>query len=168
VQSYGFAGDPRPYGFDAAIEFPPHHLLARPLAHTVELTNPFFKGRILSYRAMAADMLRRPWPQYDLFRGVTPSWDNTPRRQDDGMIMLGSSPEAYELWLAGIVEQTCARYDKEHRIVFINAWNEWAEGCHLEPDRRYGCKYLQATQRALEITGGSLGSPSGASAKSER
>jgi lipopolysaccharide biosynthesis protein len=84
------------------------------------------------------------------------------------MIMLGSSPEAYELWLAGIVEQTCARYGTEQRIVFINAWNEWAEGCHLEPDRRYGHQFLQATQRALGITGDSLGSPSGAGAKSAR
>jgi hypothetical protein len=65
------------------------------------------------------------------------------------MLMVGSSPEAYEVWLAGIVEQTRAHYRDDQRIVFINAWNEWAEGCHLEPDRRYAYKYLEATRRAL-------------------
>jgi lipopolysaccharide biosynthesis protein len=45
--------------------------------------------------------------------------------------------------------QTRARHRSEERLLFINAWNEWGEGCHLEPDQRYGRQYLEALRSAI-------------------
>jgi lipopolysaccharide biosynthesis protein len=77
---------------------------------------------------------------------VTPGWDNTPRRASGARIWLGSSPARYESWLEG----TLARFEPfgvDEDFVFVNAWNEWAEGNHLEPDLKWGRAYLEATRR---------------------
>lgn len=158
VQSFGI-GDPTPYGFDAAVEFPPHgtdmawNCNAR---YQGELLNPRFTGNIVDIRRVIEVASRRELPSYPLFRGVMPAWDNTARRQDTGLIFVESSPERYEAWLRDTVEQTRGRLSGDERLIFINAWNEWGEGCHLEPDERYGHAFLDATRRAL-CGGSSLG-----------
>lgn len=148
VQSFGTTEDPRERGFDAAVEFPPHGIAVsrepRP-----KLDNPDFVGQIYDYVATAERFMQRPLPGYPLFRAAMPGWDNTARRQDASNIFLGSSPEAYERWLRHVVEQSRWLNPPGERIVFVNAWNEWAEGNHLEPDQRYGHAYLRATRRAL-------------------
>src|SRR5215831_11445753 len=67
-------------------------------------------------------------------------------------ILLGSTPQKYESWLRTVVRRTADRFASDERIVFINAWNEWGEGCHLEPDVRWGRGYLEATYRALHAS----------------
>ncbi len=89
------------------------------------------------------------WPSYKLFKGVMPSWDNTARRQDVSHVFVGATPERYEYWLRQVVEQTRRLHFGDERVVFINAWNEWAEGNHLEPDREFGHQYLVATKNGL-------------------
>lgn len=84
------------------------------------------------------------------FRCVTPGWDNSARRKNKPIIFLGSTPEQYEEWLREMADWTRRHHAAEEQYVFINAWNEWAEGNHLEPDRRNGLKYLEATARALK------------------
>jgi hypothetical protein len=81
---------------------------------------------------------------------VFPSWDNTARVYGRGLITLDSTPENYERWLNGATHRTLLERRPSQRMVFINAWNEWAEGCHLEPDRRHGSGFLEATLRVKE------------------
>jgi GT2 family glycosyltransferase/SAM-dependent methyltransferase len=141
--------DPRKYGFDASVEFPPHGF-AIPIPPPGEILNPDFKGVVSDYRETVLKYIQKEIPAYIHFRSVLPNWDNTPRRQNDGYIFHYSSPGAYQAWLEKMIEITREQNGPEERIIFINAWNEWGEGCHLEPDRRFGHGYLEATRNALE------------------
>jgi hypothetical protein len=86
------------------------------------------------------------------FRSVFPSWDNTPRRKTGSTVVLNSTPENYEWWLSRAIKKTRANFPDGDALVFINAWNEWAEGAHLEPDQRYGHAFLEATLQAKHGT----------------
>ena len=140
--------DPTSYGFDAAVEFPPLGHAAENRADQVEITNPVFRGTVFGYASLAAHYLMLPRPAYRQFRGVTPMWDNTARRQNEGMVVVDSSPELFGVWLSHAIAQTRLRHRGDERLLFVNAWNEWAEGNHLEPDRRYGRRYLEALHAA--------------------
>jgi len=99
------------------------------------------------YRVMVEAALARPRPTYKTFPCVMPSWDNTARKRV-ATIIQNDDPELYLKWLRGAIQQV-ADYDEQEQIVFINAWNEWAEGCHLEPDLRIGRRFLEATRRVI-------------------
>jgi lipopolysaccharide biosynthesis protein len=148
VQSFGLT-DPRPLGFDAAVEFPPHGIEIPEITHDMKERDPLFQGRVYDYREAVAQALTKSHPPYRRYRSVMTSWDNTPRRGVYGHVYAFSSPFDYEVWLRGVVAQADATLPIGERFVFINAWNEWGEGAHLEPDQRHGSSYLQATARAL-------------------
>jgi lipopolysaccharide biosynthesis protein len=140
--------DPRPLGFDAAVEFPPHGDALAADAYPVDGIEERFSGSVLDYRSAVARQLALPPRPFRTYRTAMAGWDNTARLGERSTIYHGSSPDVYEKWLRALVAE--ARLgDPEHRLVFVNAWNEWAEGAHLEPDQRFGTGYLEATRRAL-------------------
>jgi lipopolysaccharide biosynthesis protein len=151
---HGEGIDPRPCEFDAAIEFPPNHLTIAKLNSQVARLSSNFSGSIFDYLNAANAMIHRSKPDYTLFKSVMPGWDNTPRRQDAARIFINSSPEAYEYWLGKTVEYTINHHRGDERLVFINAWNEWGEGAYLEPDRRYGRRFLEATRNVMSVAHG--------------
>ena len=144
--------DPTIYGMDAIVEFPPHGSHGLDIGIPGRKLNPNFAGSVRSYAKLVERSLDADIPDHlTRFSCVVPDWDNTARRSDSATIFHGASPVAYEKWLRGVMEQTCDRRTGDERLVFINAWNEWAEGAYLEPDRRYGHAYLHATRSALEM-----------------
>lgn len=151
VQSFDIK-DPRPYAFDAAIEFPPFHC---PPIHidqsSLSILNPEFRGIIKDYRVTAALKMLEPPPDYLKFRTIIPSWDNTARKQNNGHIFINSTPATYKKWLKEAIKYTKTYLPADQQYIFLNAWNEWAEGAYLEPDKRYRRSYLQATKEAIEI-----------------
>ena len=167
VQSFKI-DDPRPFGFDAAVEFPPHPFGRRPADARVKRLRRRFRGILEDYGSMMEEALRKPIPEYHWYRGLVPSWDNTARRGRDAYVAVGSSPAAYRGWLGELARQALERVDVTEPLVFVNAWNEWAEGTHLEPDDRYGRAWLEATRDGLadgvraqaaeseQVAGGSL------------
>ena len=89
-----------------------------------------------------------------LYRAIMPMWDNTARRNHKGMIFQGSTPKLYKKWLKDIIQEQKERDDLDDRLLFVNAWNEWGEGAYLEPDKKYGYAYLNATREAIEESRG--------------
>lgn len=75
-------------------------------------------------------------------------WDNTPRRGDNGVIVINSTPDNFEHGLAELINSLSDDDDHEP-LIFINAWNEWAEGNYLEPDRENGHAYLERVRRIV-------------------
>lgn len=142
---------PHHTGVDANCELPPRLVDVDEVAPDKALNRVRDPLMIVGdYTLFARQWLARPSPPYRRFRALLPSWDNSPRRRRGGATLLvGASPEHYEDWLRKTVAQTLAEQRGEERLVFINAWNEWGEGCHLEPDARFGIHYLEATKRVL-------------------
>lgn len=153
AQTFGLS-DPRTVGFDAAMQFPPHnewHSGDLMIQASTELANPDYSSYIFSYPKMVEhqeNQIKATTP-YPLYKTVFPSWDSEPRKPGRGTIYAYSSPSLYRRWLQTACDWTIKNHPEEERFVFINAWNEWAEGAHLEPDRRFGYGYLEATKDVL-------------------
>jgi O-antigen biosynthesis protein len=153
--------DPREFGFDAAVEFAPNMMGAEARASDISGINRGFRGVVYDYRKLVATRKdREATSGYAVFRCVTPMWDNEARRPSRGTIFAHSSPALYRQWLEAACQWTERHIEKDKPFVFVNAWNEWAEGAYLEPDQRYGYAYLEATAEALERFPTGTGRPS--------
>jgi hypothetical protein len=155
AQTFEYRSPPHEYGFDAVIQFPPHTAVAPVLGLAKEVDRSF-AGYVYDYNQTKWSFiheLSELSPSRRIYPGVMPSWDNTARRQKKSSIWINSSPESYYDWLRQV--SSFLRKTKSHddKLVFINAWNEWAEGCHLEPDESFGYSWLNATRLALQSEG---------------
>lgn len=155
VESFPTETGPLPTGFDASLEFQPSRgLYDRPLKRG------FFRRQLMrlgllpkahlvhdvrSYPELARKALEPRTSEGTRYRCVTPMWDNSARRKQGATIFVDSTPELYRNWLAGALRRSRS---EGHGLVFVNAWNEWAEGNHLEPCQRWGRAYLEATRAA--------------------
>lgn len=157
TDSFGDTTEPTNVGFDAVIEFSPLAVIKNKLKMTEKKSVfDFFKKKSESapidfrdFKLGVKNCIEKKMPNYKYYRCVTPSWDNTARKKDKGIVASGSSPELYYKWLRHTVAHFIP-YSDEENFIFINAMNEWAEGNHLEPCAKYGTAYLEATKKALE------------------
>jgi len=142
--------DPEPLGFDAAIEFPPHKLTKGlpQIYDNLDIFDDYFEADVFAYDDLATASLAAT-AGYPLIKTIVPHWDNDARRQGQGLTLVGSTPIKYERWLTELLARARARPTFGQPIVCINAWNEWSEGAHLEPDAHFGWAYLNATARAI-------------------
>ena len=84
----------------------------------------------------------------NVFPSILPNWDHTPRTRKNGVILYGSTPELFQEYLHRKIELIKEKpYDK--RFLIIKSWNEWAEGNYLEPDLKYGKRYLEALKKEV-------------------
>src|SRR6185437_8767787 len=132
--------DPTKLGMDGAIEFPPHKLTKHvPLVNSeTKILDDTFSGQIYSYDDVARYSINEAVPEFPLIKTIVPSWDNDARRQGNGLVIQGSTPQKYEAWLSILVEKARTATFFGEPIVCVNAWNEWCEGAYLEPDLHFG------------------------------
>lgn len=104
--------------------------------------------KVYSY-AEATKLMAEVRPPFPHFPCCFVGWDNTARRGRNAIVMVDSTPELFRGQLAMMARSVRDKHPDE-RVVFINAWNEWAEGMYLEPDLTWGHAYLQAVSSVLE------------------
>ena len=134
--------DYQKFGFDSGVEFPPHNLQSSNINYDISF-HSVFHGNVMQYATVAQSYLDQTYGKSCIFKTVFPSWDNTARAKERALVVLNGVPDNYEYWLAATIDLT--KRTAMGEFVFINAWNEWAEGCHLEPDQWFGRGFLQAT-----------------------
>lgn len=84
----------------------------------------------------------------DVYPGLYPNWDHSPRSGRNGFIIVGSTPELFRVHVNQVLD-TVSRKQMEHRVVFVKSWNEWGEGNYLEPDQKFGKGYLNVLAETL-------------------
>lgn len=144
--------EPKDLGFDASYEIPtfilPDTLKAdKELIKNLKVNNDF-KGRIFDYKKIVEFYSSRVVP-YKRYPAPMLAWDNTARHNERATIFENFSISSYKNWLESSCKYSDNKFKGEEKIVFINAWNEWAEGSYLEPDSINGINLLKATAEIL-------------------
>lgn len=147
-----FDSEPRDYGADALVEFPPHGV--RRLMKSVDnigYINSEFSGKILDASSFVHGKgYLYPHNVETYFRGVLTTWDNSARKTNKGaLIFQGLNAKSFKEWLLAVFEEGKRIHGKETNLVFVNSWNEWGEGSHLEPDTRTGYAMLESLKEAI-------------------
>lgn len=143
-------------GFDSVNEFAPNLAFnskkIKDITSSKKIMSKNFFGHIYDYESFVKDKLYFEFKNKNTYRALCPMWDNTPRRKSGANIFDGATPDLYKMWLKDIIVETRQRVEEkklDDNIIFINAWNEWAEGAYLEPDLYWKYGYLEATRDAI-------------------
>ena len=113
--------------------------------------NKFLRGvpLVFSYEVMSKYFII---PEEDsienVFPSIIPGWDHSPRSGREALVLSDSTPEFFRKHVKKAVEIVNNK-KAENKIIFLKSWNEWAEGNHMEPDLRWGKKYLEALKSVV-------------------
>ena len=141
-------------GFDAFSEFYPasglHNMNL--ITSKKEFACKNFLGKIYDYKDFVENKKYLSSSNLNHYKAICPMWDNTARKKNRAVVLDGSTPNLYKSWLKDIINETKNEVDNkvlDDNLIFINAWNEWAEGAYLEPDLYWKYGYLEATRDAI-------------------
>lgn len=155
TNAFGFSDAPS-IGFDALCEFPPHNIVAAERNHEKKWFNHGYEGRVYAYSDAVDFSLKRlqhidGTPAAKLhYPTVMMGWDNEARKPGRSSIFDGCVPAEFHRWLDGAFKFANRNHAAGKGLLFVNAWNEWAEGTYLEPDRHFGHAFLWAVRAIQE------------------
>ena len=135
--------------FDSFVEFEPHYTLAQEdgISYWKWMESKDEEGKyVLDYDQVWSKIINRSADRQNIIPGAFVDWDNTARRGKEGTVYHGASPDKFEQYLTKQIRRAKQEFQSEY--LFINAWNEWAEGAYLEPDKRFEDRYLRAVNTA--------------------
>ncbi len=142
--------EPKEYGCEGVIEFPPHQLEKYCPSIKVKRISKKAKFSVLDIKSYINDKQYIYEKDYTIFKTAFPSWDNTPRKLYSSATCFNIEGEDFRNWLQGIIQWTKQHNNDNEQYIYINAWNEWAEGAILEPTTRYGYNNLNILRDCLE------------------
>lgn len=96
----------------------------------------------ISYSLMIKYFVQKEEYEKDIYPTIIPNWDHTPRSGRKGSIFHGSTPDLFAEHVLDVFKAVSCK-EEEDRIVFLKSWNEWGEGNYMEPDLRFGKKYIE-------------------------
>jgi len=137
---------------DGEIEFPPHGI---PINYEKKIKRS--TGSVFDYREIVNNVIvqlnkknnDKDNSSLPLYRTPMLGWDNTARRASGWTVYAGYSLKFLYIWVKSIIKEAKLKYNEEFSFIFINAWNEWAEGTYLEPDKKYGYANINTVSRAV-------------------
>lgn len=139
------------YKLEALFEFFPQGIThMKDIYKKEKIINPLYRAKFFDTNKLINEKKYMYDCNANLFKCCFPNWDNTSRKCYNGAFVFQTEPHNYKKWLTDLLLWTKNNKKRNEQFVFINAWNEWAEGAHLEPDQKYGYAYLQATFDALK------------------
>ena len=138
------------YMLDSLTDFPPHLINMWDIDHDDERRFGLGPGHVKDYRKVCDLHGKMPRQNYTYFRTAMLEWDNTARQGEKGTVFEEFSIKEYQKWLYAAKRYALRQNRPGEDLVFINAWNEWAEGTYLEPSEPLGRAALEATKEVLE------------------
>jgi len=158
----GFQDIPFVDSSSAVVEFEPNYTLRLYTKHKIrylpyrirnKIIKIINKAHIISmdYDIVWQMMLRRKTKKFsnkEHFLGAFVNWDNTPRKGTRGSVFINFSPEKFDKYFKLQFEKAKTMKSK---FLFINAWNEWAEGTYLEPDKKFKYSYLEVIKDTVNF-----------------
>jgi hypothetical protein len=155
--SFSRTWSPLSDGFDAKIDHP-----GLSVRTSVSRRRPFkwaqnklriWRGlpTVQSYESFVADHMLAAAQDYEWYPCLVHAWDNTPRSGFNALVLEGATPE---LFRRALVRAVSALKDRApaRRLLFLKSWNEWAEGNHLEPDQKFGTKFLEVIGETITVS----------------
>ena len=144
--------NPLDYGFDKKLDFVPLSISSNikkaipSYDFSQSMIDARYTGVAYDYRKVSIE-LSAIKKDKNTYNSVMPSWDNDARKKGAGGVFFNSNPDIYGAWLDKVIKTQKDNDD----LVFVNAWNEWAEGAYLEPDTMYGHSFLNRTSEILAL-----------------
>jgi lipopolysaccharide biosynthesis protein len=144
---------PQKHGFDGSVpkdNLPRRLSWQRPVKRLIHAYEKRVRKLIVySYEDFVSDIIKENKINSRSYPCILPNWDNTPRAGRNGFVLHGSSPELFRTLVRRAIE-VVQGFPMEQRLILVKSWNEWAEGNHLEPDLKFGKKYLQTLKEEIE------------------
>ena len=112
-------------------------------------STPFFDLKVYEYEdayKCSVENQSKYTGKKKMYYGVFTGWDNTPRHGFKGFVIRNNTPEVFGRYVADI-----GKLCEDDDFVFINAWNEWAEGMYMEPDEKNGDGFIKVLKKIQSL-----------------
>lgn len=105
--------------------------------------------KIANYRNVYPFFIGKEEKEDKIYPTIIPNWDHSPRSGSNGYVLINSTPELFRVHVREVFD-TISQKSVEEQLVFLKSWNEWGEGNYMEPDLKYGRKYIDVLKQEID------------------